>query len=153
MKTKRSTAKVQWNGTLEGRGKLTTQSGVLNKELVTWKARSEDLAGTNPEEMLAAAHATCFAMSLADKLDDAGYLPTQLDVTATCLLEKQEFGGVAIREMDLGVVGRVPGISAAKFAEIAEKAEEHSPVTRALTGNVSIYVNAHLQGATPQEVG
>jgi osmotically inducible protein OsmC len=143
---KRSTATVQWKGTLDGSGLLSTESGALNRTAVSWRRRMGVEPGTNPEELLAGAHATCYAMSLAHRLEDKGWPPAVLDVTAVCVLEQQEFGGIAIRDMELSVSGRVPGIAPEMFVQLAEKTLEHCPVSKALVGNVNLHVAAHLQG-------
>jgi osmotically inducible protein OsmC len=148
MNAKQSKASIRWNGKLEdGFGSLSTESGVLNDEVVTWSARTGNASGmgTNPEEMLAAAHATCFAMSLAHRLDDDGYDASDIDVTATCFLDRQQFGGIAIKRMELDVTASIAGLDEPRFQEIAEKVELHCPVTKAISGNVTVHVDAHLR--------
>lgn len=155
---KRSTAHVDWTGTLaDGEGLITTESGALDHAQASWRARTGTQlfrrpgvrAPTNPEELLAAAHATCFAMALAHRLEQAGHTPRALHVAANCFLERQDLGGIAIREMSLQVTGDVPDIAESEFVRIAEKAEERCPITLALTGNVGIHLTARLSKREP----
>lgn len=147
------TARVTWEGNLiEGRGELTTQSSeTLIGVPVTWAARTEAPSGqTSPEEMLAAAHAACYAMGMSATLDRQGSPPERLDVTATCAFDKREDGGYAITTMTLQVLGVVPGIDQATFERAAAAADETCPVSNALRGNVRIDLKAELgsNGAT-----
>ncbi len=131
---RKSTAVWQGNG-LQGKGSLTTQSGVLHDQPYGFNTRfqSEDgKAGTNPEELLGAAHAGCFAMATAFALTDAGHAPAELRVTASVKLDKVE-GGFAITNIALEMEARVPGIDAAKFQAIAEGAKKGCPLSKALS--------------------
>ncbi len=129
------TSNVVWNGSgPEGSGKITTQSGALTDQPYGVKTRfaSEDgKAGTNPEELIAAAHAACFSMALAFQLTGAGHPPEELKTEAKVELVKQE-AGWAIPSVKLIVVAKVPGIDAAKFEELAQAAKANCPVSKAL---------------------
>lgn len=147
MQARTSTARVEWEGPLiDGSGTLTTQSNVLDDVPVRWAARVEQAQGTNPEELIAGAHATCYAMSLANLLATQGHPARHLDVSATCTLDKLPGGGILISQMQLGVVARVPDLDEQTFEQIAAQAKDDSPVSRALHGNVNVLVRAHLQG-------
>jgi osmotically inducible protein OsmC len=130
---RKSTARWQGNG-LQGKGALTTQSGVFKDQPYSFQTRfqSEDgKAGTNPEELLAAAHAGCFAMALAFALSEAGHPPDELRVTAGVDLAKVE-GGFAIKTIALELEARVPGIDAPAFQTLAEGAKKGCPLSKAL---------------------
>jgi osmotically inducible protein OsmC len=131
---RKSTARWRGNG-MQGQGELTTQSGVFHDQPYSFKTRfqSEDgKAGTNPEELIGAAHAGCYAMALSFALTDAGHAPEELRVTASVDLQKVE-GGFAIAGIALDLEGRVPGIDAAKFQTLAEAAKKGCPVSKALS--------------------
>lgn len=138
-------ATVTWEGTLpNGKGTIRSGSGVLNESPVTWASRVEAPQGkTSPEELLAAAEAECYAMSLSNALSQQGNPPTRLEVTATCTVEPQG-GGLKITTMRLDVTGEVPGVDQQRFSQIAEEAEKGCPVSNALRGNVQISLTAHL---------
>jgi osmotically inducible protein OsmC len=139
-------ANVVWKGTgAEGTGTITTQSGAVKDQPYGAKARfqSEDgKAGTNPEELIAAAHAGCFSMALAFRLTNAGHPAEELKAEAKVELVK-EAAGWSIPSVHLTVVGKVPGIDAARFAELASDAKANCPVSRAL-GAVKITLDAKL---------
>lgn len=124
-----------WHGTgLEGSGTLTSTSGVLNNTPYSFAARflSEDgKAGTNPEELIAAAHAGCFTMALSFQLTNAGFPPTELKTEAVINVEKQE-AGFAMTGVHLDVSADVPNIDDAKFQELANAAKAGCPVSKAL---------------------
>lgn len=130
------TSEAVWNGTgMEGSGTLSSTSGVLNQTPYSFKARfqNEDgKAGTNPEELIAAAHAGCYAMQLSFMLTGAGFAPTSLDAKSTLEMDQVE-GGFKIARIKLSVVGTVPSISAEQFDELANKAKEICPVSQALS--------------------
>ena len=140
------TSSAQWRGAGKtGNGTLDSQSGALQKLPYNFSARfeSEDgRAGTNPEELIAAAHAGCFNMALAFKLEAAGHTAEQLDTRATVSLE-QAGGGFRISGIELNLEGRVPGIDAQRFEEIAQDAKANCPVSQALKA-VPITLNAKL---------
>ncbi|MHB1134272.1 MAG: OsmC family peroxiredoxin [Chloroflexota bacterium] len=141
-------AEVTWEGNLtKGAGRVSAGTGVLKDSPVTWASRTERSDGkTSPEELIAAAHASCYAMAFSNTLDKAGHPPTRLHITATCSLEKIE-GGIKIDAMDLDVTGVVPGIDQATFARLAVEGEKGCPVSNALRNNVTIRVNANLENA------
>jgi osmotically inducible protein OsmC len=130
---RKSTARWQGDG-LHGKGMLTTQSGVFKDQPYSFQTRfqSEDgKAGTNPEELIGAAHAGCYAMALSFALSEAGHAPEELRVTAGVDLQKVE-GGFAIKTIALDLEARVPGIDKAKFEALAEGAKKGCPVSKAL---------------------
>jgi lipoyl-dependent peroxiredoxin len=130
------TATAVWQGTgAEGSGVLNGPSGVLNNTPYSFKARfqNEDgTAGTNPEELIAAAHAGCFAMALSFQLTGAGFPPAELHCTANIDMEKDDKGWV-FQKITLVLNARVPGIEADKFEELAAAAKAGCPVSRALS--------------------
>ena len=136
-------ATAVWKGNLkEGTGTLDTQSGALKAQPYSFKARFEDesgRSGTNPEELIAAAHAGCFAMQLSHFLAENGTPATSLDATAVVTL----IPGTGITESAITLKGTVPGIDAAKFKELANKAKEGCPVSKAL-GAISVTLDASL---------
>ena len=143
MATERS-AQVTWQGDLmSGSGEIhEVPSGAFGPLQVTWASRTEDHGGkTSPEELIAAAHAACFAMALSHGLAQAGNAPERLETGATL-----EFvPGTGITKAALTVVGSVPGIDEAAFREAAEQAKDGCPVSSALKGNVELSLDARLQ--------
>ncbi|HEV3414072.1 MAG TPA: OsmC family protein [Puia sp.] len=132
------TATAVWNGSgKDGKGNLTTQSSTLNKTQYSYKSRFEEGVGTNPEELIAAAHAGCFAMALAFGLQGAGITPDTLDVTATVTLD---VSGAAptITSSHLELKAKIPGITNEKFQEFAKGAEQGCPVSRVLKADISL---------------
>lgn len=132
-------ANVTWNGSLtSGSGRLqSTQSGALNDLPLGFKARFEDesgRSGTNPEELIAAAHASCLSMQLAHMLAESGTPAESLDVTAEVEIQPAQGGGFEIRASAVTVVGKVSGLDEAKFKETAAKAKDICPVSKALSG-------------------
>lgn len=139
------TADATWQGSLaDGKGTITKSgSGAFSNLPVTWKARTESSDGmTSPEELIAAALASCFSMALSHSLAQAGNAPTKLDVSATTTLTMD--AGPKVDSIDLNVRGTVDGIDQATFAKAAEDASQGCPVSKALSGNVKINVNAEL---------
>lgn len=138
-------AEVTWTGTLtDGSGTLNAGSGALTNMPVTWASRTQESGGkTSPEELIASAHAACYAMAFSNTLTQAGKPPEQLHVSAVCSLDRTE-SGLKISTMVLDVRGKVPGITADQFSELANKAEQGCPVSNALRNNVQISVNAQL---------
>jgi osmotically inducible protein OsmC len=129
------TSTAVWRGDgLHGKGELSTQSGVFNAQPYSFQTRfqSEDgKAGTNPEELLGAAHAACFAMATSFALSEAGHPPEELHVSAGVELSKVE-GGFAISNIALKLEARVPGLDAATFQTLAEAAKKNCPLSKAL---------------------
>ena len=132
------TATAVWNGSgKDGSGKLSTQSNVLKQTAYSYKSRFEEGTGTNPEELIAAAHAGCFSMKLSFVLGGAGFTPESIETSSTVTLED----GV-IKSSQLTVSAKVPGISEEKFMECAEEAKTNCPVSKAL--NMQITMDATL---------
>lgn len=132
------TASAIWNGDLKsGKGTVSTQSGVLKSTAYSFTTRFENGIGTNPEELIAAAHAGCFAMALSAALGQKGFVPQELSVQASLTLE-QVNGNWTITTIHLDLTGRVPGIDAAKFEEIAKDAKANCPVSRVLKAEISL---------------
>ena len=138
----KSTGRTHWEGDLfGGSGTTSLESGAAGPMEVTWKARSEEHGGvTSPEELIAAAHASCYAMALSNTLAEAGTPPGTLDTQATATFVP----GDGITSMELEVTGQVSGISEAEFLAAAETAKENCPVSQALAGNVPISLVAKL---------
>ena len=138
-------ATAHWEGDLKtGKGQLSTpQSGLMDKTRYGFNSRFGDEKGTNPEELIAAAHAGCFTMALSAKLTDAGFPPTSLDTRAEVDLSMEN--GPAFSQIRLKVKGVVPGIEAAKFQELAKDAERNCPVSKALSA-IPISMEAELAG-------
>jgi len=127
-----------WRGTgRDGNGDLTTASGVLANTPYSFKTRFENEPGTNPEELIAAAHAGCFTMALAFQLQGAGFTPTKLETEAAVTLV-QESGGFRISRSALTLKARIPGIDKAKFDELAAVAEKNCPVSKVLKAEVTL---------------
>lgn len=140
-------ADVVWEGNLlQGHGKIVSVgSGALGELPITWASRTERSDGrTSPEELLAAAHAACYAMAFSHTLAQAGTPADQLAVSATCAFEQVE-SGFKVTTMDLDVRGKVPGLDQAGFEKVAQQAEQGCPVSNALRNNVQIRVQAHLE--------
>jgi osmotically inducible protein OsmC len=132
-----------WSGGLkDGKGTVSTQSGVLNQNPYGFNTRFEDGAGTNPEELLAAAHAGCFTMALSAQLGEAGMTAQKLETTATVSLDKVD-GGFAIPAVHLELVATIPGADEARFQEAARKAKEGCPVSKLFNANITL--DAKLQ--------
>lgn len=139
-----SSASTTWRGSLaNGSGTTHPQSGAFPDVEVTWASRTTRAAGeTSPEELLAAAHASCYCMALSHELSEGGNEPGQLTATATV-----EFvPGEGVKSSHIVVHGRVPGIDQAAFEEAAESAAQNCPISGALKGNVEISVDATLEG-------
>jgi len=131
------TAKAHWNGTFkDGQGDLTTQTTALNHTQYSFKTRFEDGVGTNPEELIAAAHAGCFTMAVSYALSDAGFVPGSLDTEATLELD---FATLTITHIHLELKGSaIAGVSEDKFKEIAEGAKANCIVSRALSVPITL---------------
>jgi osmotically inducible protein OsmC len=143
-----STASAVWSGTLlDGSGTITnTGSGAFGNLPVTWAARTTaaNSEQTTPEELLAAAHATCYSMAFAHALANAGSPAEKLEVRATVGFDPKSGGGMEVSFSHLDVTGNVPGLDQARFAELARKGEEGCPISNALRGNVQIVLHAKL---------
>ena len=131
-------AKAVWRGTgRDGKGHLFTDSGVLAETPYSFRTRFENENGTNPEELIAAAHAGCFTMALAFGLQAAGHAPTQLTTEAAVTLEK-EGQGFRISRSALTLRGEVPNLTEAEFLRVAEDAEKNCPVSKLLKAEITL---------------
>jgi lipoyl-dependent peroxiredoxin len=127
------TASAHWEGDLKtGKGNLSSQSTVLSNTQYSFKTRFEDGIGTNPEELLAAAHAGCFTMAVSAGLTQAGTPPTSLDTVATLTLE-----GLDVTGIHLSIKGKVPGITAQQFSDFTKGAEKNCIISKALKVAIS----------------
>ena len=136
-------ANAVWRGTgRDGAGDLTTASGVLNGTAYSYKTRFEDEPGTNPEELIAAAHAGCFTMALAFALQQAGITPLELSTEAAVSLDP-DGAGFKISRSALTLRAKIPGLDDAKFQELAKGAEQNCPVSKVL--NAEITLDAKLE--------
>ena len=125
-------ASAVWHGGLkDGKGTISTQSGTLKDTQYSFGSRFETGVGTNPEELIAAAHAGCFTMALSAQLTDAGISPESLETTAAVTLEKTE-DGPTVTKIHLTTRAKVPGAEKEKFDELAKKAKEGCPISRLL---------------------
>src|SRR5678815_1806999 len=137
-------ASAEWKGGLkDGKGTISTDSGVLKDTQYSFSTRFEDGKGTNPEELIAAAHAGCFSMALSAQLGNAGITPQQIQTTATVSLDKTD-GGFAITAIHLDVAARIPGASKEAFDTAANAAKSGCPVSKVL--NATITMDARLEG-------
>ncbi|MGK9066282.1 OsmC family protein [Stutzerimonas chloritidismutans] len=140
----KKTASAVWQGDLKsGKGTISTQSGVLKDNPYGFNTRFEGAPGTNPEELIGAAHAGCFSMAFSMMLGQAGLTPERIDTTAEVTLDKQD-EGFAITAIALTMKANVPGASNEQFQEIANKAKEGCPVSRVLNAQISL--SATLEG-------
>ncbi|MGH9736489.1 MAG: OsmC family protein [Candidatus Acidiferrales bacterium] len=132
------TASAVWNGGLkDGNGSISTQSGVLSSTPYSFTTRFEGTKGTNPEELIAAAHAGCFTMALSAQFSTMNVTPQSLRTTATLKFEKLD-AGWTISKIHLDVAGRVPGISAEAFQNAAQSAKANCPVSRLLKAEITM---------------
>lgn len=131
-------ATAHWQGTgRDGAGDLTTGSGVLSAAPYGFKTRFEDAPGTNPEELIAAAHAGCFTMALAFQLQTAGFTPESLTTEAAVSLDSKD-GGFTITKSALTLTAKVPGLDQATFDELAGVAEKNCPVSKLLKAEITL---------------
>jgi osmotically inducible protein OsmC len=136
-------ASARWQGTLtEGSGTIRTGKGGFEGNY-SFKSRFEEGEGTNPEELIGAAHAGCFSMAFSKALSDAGYPPRSVDTTANVHLDKTD-AGMTVTRIDLDSTGDVPGIEDAEFQKIAEGAKEGCPISRLLSPGAEITLAAKL---------
>ena len=136
-------ASAQWNGGLkDGKGSISTDSGVLRDTQYSFGTRFENGAGTNPEELIAAAHAGCFSMALSGQLTTAGTPPESIRTTATVSMEKLE-AGFTVTGVHLDVTARVPGIDQRAFDTATNNAKTGCPISRLL--NAKITMDARLE--------
>ena len=137
------TASARWEGSLtEGTGTVTTGKGGLQGNY-SFKSRFEEGEGTNPEELIGAAHAGCFSMAFSKGLADAGFTPTSVETTAKVHLDKTDTG-FGVTRIELDTVGAVPGIDESTFHKVAEGAKENCPISRLLSPGAEISLTAKL---------
>jgi osmotically inducible protein OsmC len=135
------TGSAHWSGGLkDGKGTVSTASGVLKDTQYSFAARFENGAGTNPEELLAAAHAGCFTMALSAQLDGVGMKAESLDTKATVTLDKVE-GGFGITSVHLELTAKIPGADKAKFDAAAAAAKAGCPVSKLFNTNITLTTN------------
>jgi lipoyl-dependent peroxiredoxin len=135
------TGSAHWSGGLkDGKGTVSTASGVLKETQYSFSTRFENGVGTNPEELLAAAHAGCFTMALSAQLDGAGMKAESLDTKATVSLEKVE-GGFGITSVHLELTAKIPGADKAKFEEAAAAAKAGCPVSKLFNTKITLNTN------------
>lgn len=136
------TASAHWAGGLkDGKGAVSTQSGTLNNAQYSFSTRFENGVGTNPEELIAAAHAGCFSMALSAELGKAGMTAQSIDTTASLTMEKTD-AGFTITAIHLDVTVKIPGADGQKFNDAALSAKKNCPVSRVLNANITM--NAKL---------
>lgn len=144
-------AGVLWTGDLKnGNGLISTESKVLYQLPYTFQTRFGDEVGLNPEELIAAAHASCFSMAMASTLAKNGYTPVQTETTATCTLASQN-GGFEITNMKLHVRCEVPGIDEATFNKLVLEADKGCPVSNLLRDGLNIEFTTDLINPAPQK--
>jgi lipoyl-dependent peroxiredoxin len=137
MKIKR-TGSASWSGGLkDGRGSISTESGALKEQPYGFAMRFEGVRGSNPEELIAAAHASCFTMALSLALEQAGFKATRMDTNAVVTLEQVE-GGFSITASQLTLKAQVPNIDDAKFQSLAAGAKANCPVSKLLKAEISL---------------
>ncbi len=130
-------ANANWKGTgMEGKGTISTQSTTLDNAQLSFKTRFEQGVGTNPEELIAAAHSGCFTMQLSFLLSEAGFVPEDLDTTAKVTFED---GTITLIQLEL--TGKVPGISEEDFQKTAQKAKEICPISKLLNTEITLSIN------------
>jgi osmotically inducible protein OsmC len=131
-------ASAVWNGSLkEGNGRISTETGTLKDAQYSFSTRFENGIGTNPEELIAAAHAGCFSMALSGQLTNAGHAPESIDTTATVTMEKTD-AGFTVTNVHVDVTARVPGIDQAAFETATNNAKTGCPISRLLNTNITM---------------
>ncbi|HLJ22857.1 MAG TPA: OsmC family protein [Candidatus Acidoferrales bacterium] len=131
-------ASAVWNGSLkEGKGKISTESKVLSNAQYSFSTRFEDGVGTNPEELIAAAHAGCFSMALSAQLGNAGITPESIETTAAVTLEKTD-AGFTVTKVHLDVAAKIPGANQAAFDTAAQNAKAGCPISRLLKAEITM---------------
>ncbi|HEV2289650.1 MAG TPA: OsmC family protein [Candidatus Acidoferrales bacterium] len=141
-------ATAVWNGMLrDGSGTISTESGVLSKANYSFTSRFENGKGTNPEELIAAAHAGCFSMALSAQLGNAGLKPETIETTAAVTLEKQG-DSFSITKIHLDVKARIPNADKAAFEKAAEAAKAGCPVSKVLKANITMTAQLENQRAS-----
>ncbi len=134
----KKTASAHWQGGIkDGKGTISTQSGVLKEQPYGFNTRFEDKPGTNPEELIGAAHAGCFSMALSKELGEAGMTAESIDTKAEVTLDKQD-GGFAITAVHLSLKARIPGADRAAFEKAVETAKTGCPVSKVLNAEITL---------------
>lgn len=129
---------AHWEGDIKrGKGTVSTESGALNQQPYGFNTRFEGAPGTNPEELIGAAHAACFSMALSLMLGEEGYTPESIDTTADVSLDKSE-GGFAITKIALNSTVKLPGVEEAAFDKIIQKAKTGCPVSQVLNAEITL---------------
>src|ERR671928_358570 len=142
------TGSAAWQGGIrDGKGTVSTESGVLDGAQYSFSTRFEDGKGTNPEELIAAAHAGCFSMALSKQLEDAGMKAESIDTNAAVTLEKTD-AGFTITKVHLDVTARIPGADQAAFETAANNAKAGCPISRLLKAEITM--DTHLEAAQRQ---
>jgi len=136
----KKTASAHWQGGIkDGKGTISTQSGVLSAQPYGFNTRFEDKPGTNPEELIGAAHAGCFSMALSKELGEAGMTADSIDTKAEVTLDKQD-GGFAITAVHLSLKAKIPGADRAAFEKAVETAKTGCPVSKVLNAEITLEV-------------
>ncbi len=139
---------AQWQGGLkDGKGTVSTETGSLSNQAYSFAKRFGDEKGTNPEELIGAAHASCFAMAMSANLDGAGLKATNIQAKSTVSLDMTN--GPNITRVHVDVVAEIPGIDEARFQEIAEQTKAGCPVSKVLAGSAEITMSARLGAGAP----
>ena len=134
----KKSASAHWEGSLkEGKGTISTESGALKANPYGFNTRFEDQPGTNPEELIGAAHAGCFSMAFSMLLGEAGYTPSSIDTKAEVTLSKQD-DGFAVTAVALTMHATIHGIDQSTFEEIADKAKKGCPISKLLNADISL---------------
>ncbi|HWA87184.1 MAG TPA: OsmC family protein [Opitutus sp.] len=133
-------ASAVWQGDLKsGKGAVSTESGVLKSAQYSFTTRFENGAGTNPEELVAAAHAGCFSMALSFGLQQAGFTAEKVETTATLNFDNVQPAGWTVTAIHLDTTAKVPGVSAEKFTEVANGAKANCPISRLLKADITLH--------------
>ncbi len=141
-------AEAVWVGELKsGNGTLSTESKALSEEPYAFETRFENRPGTNPEELIAAAHAGCYSMALSMMLKEKGFQPQRVETSATCTMVSKDNGGFEINKMDLHVRGEVEGLDEETFKSLAAEADQGCPVSNLLRCGLEISIHAELAAA------
>ena len=141
-------ASAVWNGTLkEGKGTISTESGVLSNSQYSFSTRFENGKGTNPEELIAAAHAGCYSMALSAQLGNAGITPQSLETTASVTLEKLD-SGFTVTKVHLDLTARIPGVDKAAFDKAAADAKAGCPISKLLKAEITLTTTLLAENAT-----
>jgi osmotically inducible protein OsmC len=141
-------ASAVWNGSLkEGKGTISTESGVLSNSQYSFSTRFENGKGTNPEELIAAAHAGCYSMALSAQLGNAGITPQSLETTASVTLEKLD-SGFTVTKVHLDLTARIPGVDRAAFDKAAADAKVGCPISKLLKAEITLTTTLLAESAT-----